>query len=90
MLSKNNRQSLLKEDRKLHYGLRKLSVGVASVLLSTTIYLGVSQGRILADTQIDQNSPVPVKEAPTVPYQSLQTQTINVNANHNNSNTQTY
>lgn len=90
MLSKNNRQSLLKGDRKLHYGLRKLSVGVASVLLSTTVYLGVSQGRILADTQIDQNSPVAVKEEPTVPSQSVQTQTININANHNNSNTQTY
>ncbi len=33
-----------------HYGLRKLSIGVASVLLSTVIYLGVTQEHGFADT----------------------------------------
>ena len=44
MASKNNLH--LKQtktaDRTPHYGLRKLSVGVASVLLSTTLYLGTT------------------------------------------------
>lgn len=44
MVSKSNFKEL---DRKMahalpHYGLRKLSIGVASVLLSTTLYAGVT------------------------------------------------
>lgn len=44
MVSKNNTYQKLYQDadRTPHYGLRKLSVGVASVLLSTTLYLGVN------------------------------------------------
>lgn len=38
-------------ERAPHFGIRKLSVGVASVLLSTTLYLGtVSSNHVLADT----------------------------------------
>ena len=44
MVSKNNwqYQQQRQAQRVPHYGLRKLSVGVASVLLSTTLYMGVS------------------------------------------------
>lgn len=44
MVSKNNQWQHLQASaqRVPHYGLRKLSVGVASVLLSTTLYMGVS------------------------------------------------
>lgn len=44
MVSKWNRQWQQQREaqRAPHYGLRKLSVGVASVLLSTTLYLGVN------------------------------------------------
>lgn len=44
MLSKNNFREVTKHDaqRTPHYGLRKLSVGVASVLLSTTLYAGLN------------------------------------------------
>ena len=44
MVSRNNQwQHLQASARRVpHYGLRKLSVGVASVLLSTTLYMGVS------------------------------------------------
>ena len=44
MVSKNNQWQHLQAtaQRVPHYGLRKLSVGVASVLLSTTLYMGVS------------------------------------------------
>lgn len=49
MVSKNNLQHQAQQAAKQvpHYGLRKLSVGVASVLLSTTLYLG---GTAQADT----------------------------------------
>ena len=42
MVSKNNVQERLMTEaqRRPHYGLRKLSVGVASVLLGTTLYFG--------------------------------------------------
>ena len=44
MISKNNIQYRRQQEarRTPHYGLRKLSVGVASVLLSTTLYLGLN------------------------------------------------
>lgn len=44
MVPKNNQWQHLQTStqRVSHYGLRKLSVGVASVLLSTTLYMGVS------------------------------------------------
>ena len=44
MVSKNNTQWRLQHEaqQRPHYGIRKLSVGVASVLLSTTFYLGMT------------------------------------------------
>ena len=44
MVSKNNLKWKQQRDaqRVPHYGLRKLSVGVASVLLSTTLYMGAT------------------------------------------------
>ena len=54
MVSKNNQWQHLRASaqRVPHYGLRKLSVGVASVLLSTTLYMGVSAH---ADTVVTPN-----------------------------------
>lgn len=52
-VSKNNvKQRLEKEAQHQvpHYGLRKLSIGVASVLLSTTLYWGISTAQANADT----------------------------------------
>lgn len=48
MTGKNNHH--FSDQRIQHYGLRKLSIGVASVLLSTAIYLGVTQENGFADT----------------------------------------
>lgn len=48
MTGKNNHH--FSDQRIQHYGLRKLSIGVASVLLSTAIYLGVAQENGFADT----------------------------------------
>ena len=54
MVSKNNQYWKQQRDaqRVPHYGLRKLSVGVASVLLSTTLYMGATAH---ADTVNSQN-----------------------------------
>ena len=62
MVSKNNRQWKQQRDaqRVPHYGLRKLSVGVASVLLSTTLYMGVTAH---ADTVAETN-PQPTTNQP--------------------------
>ena len=55
MVSKNNQQWKQQQEaqRVPHYGLRKLSVGVASVLLSTTLYMGVTAH---ADTTVETSS----------------------------------
>ena len=50
MVSKNNYQQLIEKclNQRQHWGLRKLSIGVASVLLGTAI---IAQGAVYADTQ---------------------------------------
>lgn len=57
-MGKNNVQ--LREEKNTviqHWGLRKLSVGVASVLLGTTAYLGMSNGTVVhADTVTANNN----------------------------------
>lgn len=74
MVSKNNKKNFLqKGEEKQHFGLRKLSIGVASVLLSTTVYLGISQGRILADTQINQNNESVVEKSTNNSQQNIET-----------------
>ena len=62
MVSKNNFQQHQQAvaDRVPHYGLRKLSIGVASVLLSTTLYMGVTAH---ADTTVS-TSPQPTVDQP--------------------------
>ena len=56
MVSKNNRQILKQSGAKQtpHYGLRKLSIGVASVLLSTTFYMGATT--VYANSNSESNS----------------------------------
>lgn len=56
MVSKNNRMYRLQQQakRRPHYGLRKLTVGVASVLLSTTFYMGMSDANAHA-AQVSTN-----------------------------------
>lgn len=55
MLSKNNRNLMTK--RQPHYGLRKFSVGLVSVLLSTTVYLGINVAGVQADTIANSSDP---------------------------------
>ncbi|MDT9620263.1 Rib/alpha-like domain-containing protein, partial [Lactobacillus mulieris] len=58
--SKNNRNLRNREmmEQKPHYALRKLSVGVASVLLSTTLYMmesGNAQATVTSNNQTNQS-----------------------------------
>ena len=57
-MGKNNVQLLEEKNAAVkHWGLRKLSVGVASVLLGTTAYLGMSSGAVVhADTIASNNN----------------------------------
>ena len=50
MVSKNNFKNKMEQTaaRTPHYGIRKLSIGVASVLISTTLYMGATTAK--ADT----------------------------------------
>ena len=49
-------------DRTPHYSLRKLSVGVASVLLSTTLWMGANGSVAHADTVNDAQAEAPVAQ----------------------------
>ena len=51
MVRKKNKMFVDSADRTPHYSLRKLSVGVASVLLSTTLWMGANGSVAHADTE---------------------------------------
>lgn len=50
MVRKKNKMFVDSADRTPHYSLRKLSVGVASVLLSTTLWMSANSSVAHADT----------------------------------------
>ena len=55
-------------DRRPHYGLRKLSVGVASVLLSTTFFLGKAHADTLENVNTETNvAPVTAENNGIIP-----------------------
>ena len=58
MVSKNNIQHKIEQDAKRlpHYGLRRLNIGVASVLLGTTLFLGAEGTVAQADTDTTPNN----------------------------------
>ncbi|MCF1784317.1 MAG: MSCRAMM family adhesin SdrC [Lactobacillus mulieris] len=57
-VSKNNFKHKMEEsaNRVQHFGFRKFSVGLTSVLLSTSLYFGVSNSVAKADTVTDKNN----------------------------------
>ncbi|MDB6221661.1 mucin-binding protein [Lactobacillus amylovorus] len=56
MVRKKNKMFVDSADRTPHYSLRKLSVGVASVLLSTTLWMGANGSVVHADTDTINNN----------------------------------
>lgn len=61
MIRKKNKMFVDSADRTPHYSLRKLSVGVASVLLSTTLWMGANGSVAHADTINDATTTVAEK-----------------------------
>ena len=63
MVSKNNFKNKMEQTaaRTPHYGIRKLSVGVASVLISTTLYMGATTAKAdsLPNTTTDATTTKP-------------------------------
>lgn len=76
MLSKNNVQAYQPEESKQRFGLRKLSIGVASVLLGTTFIYGGGQV-VHADTNVDQ--PAITSEQSNNEINNLQLQAMTLN-----------
>ncbi|MGQ5708660.1 mucin-binding protein [Lactobacillus sp. PSON] len=90
MVSKNNRTQKIEAtaDHQAHFGIRKLSVGAASVLLSTTLWFSAGTNIAHADTQ-DSNDNEDNAKAATESNQSANTQQVNkvvVQANDSSTN----
>lgn len=81
MVSKNNFKHKMQDEAKRvpHYGLRKLSVGVASVLLSTTLFFGVSAhaDTTNTDTQTFTDETSQESNAAGIANQSAKSVTLN-------------
>ncbi len=78
MVSKNNRTKRMEEsaEHQAHFGIRKLSVGAASVLLSTTLWFTAGTNIAHAETQ-DANDNEDNAKATTESSQSVNTQQVN-------------
>lgn len=81
MVSKNNQQWKRQQavENIPHYGLRKLSIGVASVLLSTTLYMGVTaHADTIAETspQTPVDQPVSATTASSVPENDVSAKAV--------------
>lgn len=61
MVSKNNRMKKMEKsaDRKPHFAIRKLTIGAASVLLGTTLWMSTTASTSHADTVNDNNNNSP-------------------------------
>ena len=81
MLSRHNFKQVLARDAQTvpHYGLRKLSIGVASVLLSTTLYIGVTAH---ADT-VAQPTDSSIATAPASESNSAETPPVTAASTNN-------
>ncbi|MDB6243880.1 YSIRK-type signal peptide-containing protein, partial [Lactobacillus amylovorus] len=75
MVRKKNKMFVDSADRTPHYSLRKLSVGVASVLLSTTLWMGANGSVAHADTINDATVAGKVEKSGTQKDQT-QAQTV--------------
>ncbi|MDE7055862.1 MAG: YSIRK-type signal peptide-containing protein, partial [Lactobacillus sp.] len=72
MVSKNNYIEKTEKvaERQSHFGIRKLTIGAASVLLGTTLWLGNNAKVANADTNADKNNLDKANEETKTPIQS--------------------
>ena len=68
---KNRKKSV---DKQARFAIRKLSIGAASVLISTSIYLGLGSNDVLADTNSSNDS----GEVTNNNSESIETKNVNV------------
>lgn len=91
-VSKNNFTNKMEQNahRVPHYGIRKLSVGVASVLLGTTLYFGgVAHADVINGNDSNTANPQPQEEqevnkdsAVTQNAQNVQKKTVALSQGH--------
>ena len=74
MVRKKNKMFVDSADRTPHYSLRKLSVGVASVLLSTTLWMGANGSVAHADTNNNATTTVAEKASSSAENNPSKTQ----------------
>ena len=74
MVRKKNKMFVDSADRTPHYSLRKLSVGVASVLLSTTLWMGANGSVVHAGTGTVNNVAGRVSKTQTASNDQTQSQ----------------
>ncbi|EEW53538.1 Gram-positive signal peptide protein, YSIRK family [Limosilactobacillus antri DSM 16041] len=84
MVSKKNiKNKMVADSRRIpHYGIRKLSIGVASVLLSTTLYFGISAHAATVSTSTEPTSSTQVTN-------QNQTQQLTIKGERTNSESST-
>ncbi|WP_289460898.1 mucin-binding protein [Lactobacillus intestinalis] len=72
MVSKNNRIERMEQaaERQSHFGIRKLTIGAASVLLGTTLWLGNNANVAKADTNADKGDIDKANQETANPIQS--------------------
>ncbi|TSO25505.1 YSIRK-type signal peptide-containing protein [Lactobacillus sp. LL6] len=60
MVSKNNHIKRMEEaaERQSHFGIRKLTVGAASVLLGTSLWMGANSATVHADTSNNEDKDI--------------------------------
>lgn len=89
MISENNKMGRLEQSakREQHFGIRKLTVGAASVLLGTTLWLGNNTQAVKADTAVDGESAQATEAKSDVSSQITNTQKVVVVQNQSEQDT---
>lgn len=81
MLSKNNKKQydLKHANGRQHFSLRKTTLGLASVLLSTTLYLGGNSGQLVHAAE-DTNSTTVSSNADAISTEEAKTTSVDKSA----------
>lgn len=84
MLSKNNKKQydLKHANGRQHFSLRKTTLGLASVLLSTTLYLGGNSGQLVHAAE-DTNSTTVSSNADAISTEEAKTTSVDKSALQN-------
>ena len=84
LLNKRKKLTDNELEKRPHYGLRKLSVGVASVLLSTTLWLNANKPETVKADSLNQDPGV--NDNTVAGMQEVEAQAQQLNSDQTNSN----